>query len=149
MRPGDSSQAQEFVDRHRPLLAVALRFLLGGALNTGTTLLLYWSLLYFIKYQWAYLISYCAGILLSYFLNTRYVFRTQHTWLRFAIFPLIYVVVYALGALTLKFCVDHLRVPATLGPLLSIAVTLPVSFVLTRILLRSDSSAHSQSKTSA
>ncbi|MEB1605755.1 GtrA family protein [Xanthomonas campestris pv. campestris] len=105
--------------------------------------------MYFIKYQWAYLISYCAGILLSYFLNTRYVFRTQHTWLRFAIFPLIYVVVYALGALTLKFCVDHLRVPATLGPLLSIAVTLPVSFVLTRILLRSDSSAHSQSKTSA
>ncbi|AYZ68705.1 TPA: GtrA family protein [Stenotrophomonas maltophilia] len=121
----------------RPAFHVlVLRFLVGGALNTGATLVLYWVLLRFIHYQAAYLVSYCAGIVLSYALNTRYVFRARHSWLKFAVFPLIYVVVYALGALTLKVAVGHLQVPPALGPLISIIVTLPVSFLLTRALLQ-------------
>ncbi|WDK03624.1 GtrA family protein [Xanthomonas campestris] len=122
----------------RSWVVVALRFLLGGALNTGVTLVLYWVLLRFIHYQWAYLASFCAGILLSYLINTRYVFRAAHSWLKFAVFPLIYAVTYALGALALKLTVGHLGVPAAIGPLISIAVTLPVSFVLSKLLLQSD-----------
>lgn len=114
---------------------LALRFLVGGAVNTGATLVLYWFLLRFIHYQAAYLVSYCAGIVLSYALNTRYVFKAEHSWLKFAAFPLIYGMVYVLGALTLKVSVGYLQVPAALGPIISIVVTLPVSFLLTRALL--------------
>lgn len=124
------------VAQRPPLHRVALRFLVGGALNTGATLVLYWVLLRFIHYQAAYLISYCAGIVLSYALNTRYVFKARHSWLKFAVFPLIYLVVYALGALTLKVVVGYLQVPAAVGPIISIVVTLPVSFLLTRALLQ-------------
>lgn len=93
----ESSQADTLLRRHRPLVSVALRFLLGGALNTGLTLALYWVLLRFMHYQWAYFASFCAGILISYLINTRYVFRAQHNWLKFAAFPFIYLVTYALG----------------------------------------------------
>ncbi|MBB3800296.1 putative flippase GtrA [Xanthomonas arboricola] len=115
---------------------MALRFLLGGALNTGLTLVLYWALLGFMYYQWAYLASFCAGILLSYLINTRYVFRAQHSWLKFAAFPLIYLVTYAVGALALKLSVGHLGVPAAVGPLVSSVVTLPASFILSKLLLQ-------------
>lgn len=118
-----------------PLHVLALKFLVGGVVNTGATLVLYWILLRFIHYQAAYLVSYCAGILLSYALNTRYVFKAKHSWLKFAVFPVIYLVVYGLGALTLKLTVGTLGVPAALGPIISIVVTLPVSFLLTRALL--------------
>lgn len=112
------------------------RFLLGGAFNTGATLALYWALLHVTGYQAAYLVSYCAGIILSYALNTRFVFEARHTWRKFFTFPLIYLVVYALGALTLKFVVDILSLSPVIAPVISIAVTLPVSFVLTRLLLQ-------------
>ncbi len=136
MRPDESPQTGALLRRHQPLVSVTLRFLLGGALNTGLTLVLYWVLLRFLHYQWAYLASFCAGILLSYLINTRYVFRAKHNWWKFAVFPLIYLVTYALGALALKLSVGHLGVPAAIGPLISIAVTLPVSFILSKLLLQ-------------
>ncbi|AOY67065.1 GtrA family protein [Xanthomonas euvesicatoria pv. euvesicatoria] len=136
MRADESPHADALLRRHRSLFAVALRFLLGGALNTGLTLALYWVLLDFMYYQWAYLASFCAGILLSYLINTRYVFRAQHSWLKFAAFPVIYLVTYAVGALALKISVGHLGVPAAVGPLISIVVTLPVSFILSKLLLQ-------------
>ncbi|APP79388.1 GtrA family protein [Xanthomonas hortorum] len=136
MQPDESPQAGALLRRHRPLVFVALRFLLGGALNTGITLVLYWMLLRFMHYQWAYLASFCTGILLSYLINTRYVFRAAHSWLKFAAFPLIYLVTYALGALALKLSVGHLGVPAAIGPLISIVITLPVSFILSKLLLQ-------------
>ncbi|MCC8536196.1 GtrA family protein [Xanthomonas axonopodis pv. poinsettiicola] len=136
MQPDESPQADALFGRHRPLVSVALRFLLGGALNTGLTLVLYWALLRFMHYQWAYFASFCAGILCSYLINTRYVFRAQHSWLKFAAFPLIYLVTYALGSLALELSVGHLGVPATVGPLISIVVTLPVSFILSKLLLQ-------------
>jgi putative flippase GtrA len=135
MRPGRVERSSGIVERHRPLMTVALRFLVGGALNTGATLLLYWLLMRFMHYQWAYLASYCAGILLSYVLNTRFVFRTSHNWLKLMLFPLVYLVTYAVGALVLTLAVNHLHVPASLGPLASIVATLPVSFLLTRMVL--------------
>lgn len=140
MRARDPGHSDGLIQRHRPLMAVALRFLLGGAVNTLATLLLYWLLLRFMHYQWAYLASFCAGILLSYALNTRYVFKAKHSWLRFAAFPLIYLIVYGLGAMTLRITVGHWGVPPALGPILSIIVTLPVSFLLTRALLKPDPS---------
>lgn len=136
MLPAKAGAGRRLIQRHRPLLGVALRFLVGGILNTGATLVLYWLLLRFIHYQWAYLASYCAGILLSYLLNTRYVFRARHSWLKFILFPLVYLVIYALGALVLKVAVDYLHLPASVGPLVSIAVTFPVSFLLTKVVLQ-------------
>jgi len=118
------------------MFGAALRFLVGGALNTGATLALYWILMQFMHYQWAYLVSFCSGVLLSYMLNTRYVFRARHSWLKFVLFPLVYLITYSIGALVLRLAVEHFRVPEGLAPLIPIVVTLPVSFLLTKFVLQ-------------
>lgn len=124
------------MEKYRSLLGTAARFIVGGALNTFATLVLYWLLMRVMHYQWAYLISFCAGILLSYMLNTRFVFRARHSWLKFFLFPLVYLVTYAIGALVLRVAVEHFHVPASVAPLVPIAVTLPVSFLLTKLVLQ-------------
>lgn len=125
----------------RPHLPVVTRFLVGGAINTAATLALYWALQRVMHYQLAYLVSYCAGIAISYSVNTRFVFRARHTWLKFAVFPLIYLITYVIGAVMLKVSVHYLGVPVAIAPLVSIVVTLPVSFLLTRFLLLRDNAS--------
>jgi putative flippase GtrA len=136
MPAGESEEKAPLIERHAPLLKMAARFVAGGTLNTGATLVLYWVLIRFMHYQWAYLASFCAGVLLSYVLNVRYVFRTKHTWLKLGLFPLIYLVTYAVGALALKVAVDGLGIPRGAAPLVSIAATLPISFLLSKLVLQ-------------
>lgn len=117
------------------LVRQGLRFVVGGALNTGVTFLLYWLLLLFLNYQVAYALSFIAGIGLSYALNTRFVFRAKHTWTKLALFPLMYFCTYLVGAFVLKLAVAYFNVPAQWAPIVSVCVTLPLSFVMSRLIL--------------
>lgn len=127
---GDKQVAQ------RPaLLAVGFRFLLSGGLNTLATYLLYWALLSVLHYQVAYAVSFIAGIALSYALNTKFVFKAKHTAKKAALFPMIYLVTYLIGAATMKVSVSWLHLDPRIAPLVAIAVTLPVTFILSRRLL--------------
>ncbi|MGH8032289.1 MAG: GtrA family protein [Luteimonas sp.] len=122
--------------RRHGLAATALRFLLGGGVNTLATLALYWLLLRLISPQAAYAISFVAGLGLSYALNTGFVFDAVRTWRNVLAFPLIYLCGYLAGALMLDVAVRRWHVDPYLAPLLSIAVSLPLTFVLMRLLLR-------------
>jgi putative flippase GtrA len=112
-----------------------IRFLLAGILNTGATLLLYWLLMLVLAYHVAYAISYVAGVLISYVLNSRYVFGVGFKAATFALYPLVYVAGYLAGAAVLELAVDGLGIPAPVGPLLAICVTLPLTYALTRLIL--------------
>lgn len=114
----------------------ALRFLVAGAVNTLLTLLLYWGLLRFLSYAVAYTIAYVAGIGLAYWLNARFVFRVAASARTFAMFPLVYVVQYLLGLATLYAAVEWLGIPRAVAILVSIALTIPVTFVLSRTILK-------------
>lgn len=119
---------------HASLKTIA-RFLAGGALNTGCTFVLYWLLLLVMDYRVAYTISFAAGILLSYVINTRFVFRTGHSLLKFVLFPFIYLITYLAGAFVLHFAVSRFGVSKQIAPLLSICATLPLSYLLTKLVL--------------
>jgi putative flippase GtrA len=110
-----------------------LRFLLGGGLNTLTTLLLYWGLLAILSPQTAYAISYVIGIGLSYLIATQFVFRVRHAWGRAVVFPVVYLISYGVGALALALTTPLLG--AQLAIFAAIAASVPVSFVLSRLLL--------------
>lgn len=120
---------------NRELLRQGIYFAFSGGLNTLATYLLYLLLLYFLHYQIAYATSFIAGILLSYALSTRFVFRTNHSWLKFALFPLVYLISYAAGAAILALSVSRLGIDQRIAPLASACVTLPLSFVLSRLVL--------------
>lgn len=113
-----------------------LRFLLVGATNTASSYLLYLLLLQFMAYLFAYSLAYCAGIVLSYFLNVRYVFKRNASLASFLQFPLVYLIQYALGALTLWLLVGQFGMSASLAMIAVIIVTIPVTFLSSRLVLR-------------
>lgn len=149
MKPGDeplpaadsrlAMRKTDIVGRLRKsaLLRQAVRFVLSGGVNTLATYLLYLLLLNFMHYQPAYAVSFVAGILLAYALSTRFVFRTPHSWVKFSLFPLVYLISYAAGAGVLALAVRRMGVDERLAPIISACVTLPLSFALSRLVLTS------------
>jgi putative flippase GtrA len=118
-----------------PIHREALRFLVAGAINTATTYAIYLVLLPWLQYVLAYTIAYVAGIALAYALSTWYVFRVRRSTRGMLLFPLVYVVQYLLGVGMLQLAVSILAIPQKYALLVSIAVTVPVTFVLTRLVL--------------
>ncbi|HSS50945.1 MAG TPA: GtrA family protein [Thermoanaerobaculia bacterium] len=115
-----------------------LRFVAAGAVNSGATWLLYLALLQWFSYRWAYSLSYVAGILLSFLLNSRFVFRVPLRWGKLLRYPLVYVVQYLLGYGVIYGVVGLAGLDPRLGPAAVLAVTVPVGFLLSRWVLSGD-----------
>jgi len=117
------------------LASRVVRFLLSGTTNTLLTIAIYGLLSIFLSYGWAYSIAYTVGIATAYWLNTIFVFRVAPTIRTFAIYPFIYIIQYLFGLAALSASVEIFRLSRFAGIFFSIAVTLPVTFLLTRLLL--------------
>lgn len=110
-----------------------VRFLLTGGLNTALTYILYLALLSFLPYIWSYSISYVCGIFLAFMLSRFFVFK-EHQGLKSALlFPFVYLAQYILGVFVVWLWVKQLSLPESLAPLAAIALTLPLTFVLSRL----------------
>lgn len=112
-----------------------LRFLVGGGLNTAVTYGVYLALHLWLSYQLAFLIAYAAGIVFSYFFNSTVVFRRRMSWSGMLVFPLVYVVQYAISAVVLRGIVEYMNVPAWIAPLAVSVLLLPLTYVLTRLVV--------------
>jgi putative flippase GtrA len=113
-------------------------FVFWGAVNSLTSYLVYAVLLRVLPYLAAYSIAYLTGILLSYFLNSRFVFK-QELQLRKALkYPLVYVVQYVLGAASLYLLVHFLNMNKLLAPLVVMAMLVPITFLLSRTILKAN-----------
>lgn len=112
------------------------RFLLVGATNTLLSYLLYLLLLTFLAYLPAYSIAYCAGILISYFMNVRFVFKKRVSLASFLKFPIIYALQYTLGIMVLWLLVGKAGISPALAMIGAIIVTIPVTFMASRFVLK-------------
>jgi putative flippase GtrA len=112
-----------------------LRFLVAGGLNTGLTWAIYLGASLFVGYQFAYAICFACGILFSYLVSLRFVFRRPGSWGKLLRYPLVHAAQYVVGALLLELLVRGGFVPAWLAPLIVVAATLPLTFVLSRYVL--------------
>lgn len=112
------------------------RFLLVGATNTAVSYVLYLLLLEFMPYLYAYSISYSIGIVVSYILNSRFVFRQPLSLGKFLQFPIVYAIQYGLGATILWLLVGHASISPELAMIGVVAVTIPVTFVTSRFILK-------------
>lgn len=124
--------------RHVSRLAghVKVKFLLAGGLNTLASLAIYWLLLEILDYRTAYTASYIIGIGLSYLLNTYFVFNTRPSAGTAIAYPAIYLIQYVAGIALLWLWVERLGLSAELGAMMVVVATLPITFVLTRFLLK-------------
>ena len=126
----------KLVSPHNSRQTEFLRFLLVGGFNTLSGYAVYLFFLWLLDGPiWAYNISYAVGIIVSYCLNVRFTFRQKLSWKKFAAFPLVYVVQYVVGLLVLKTAITA-GIPAQWAGLLVIAVTIPITFFMSRFLLR-------------
>ncbi|KZC19488.1 MULTISPECIES: GtrA family protein [Rhodanobacter] len=121
---------------HRHISAEALRFLVGGSLNTLLSYVIYWLLLPWLSYPFAYTISYAATILTGFAMNTWFVFRAPWSWRKLVAFPLVQLLNYLMGLGTVTICVHYISIDARIAPVLATVIVLPANFLLTRSLMR-------------
>lgn len=114
----------------------ALRFLLAGAFNTAATYGIYLLALQVASYRVAYTGAYAIGIVLGYAVNTVFVFRAPWSWKRMLAYPLVYVLQYGVGLLCLTLLVERGWVSDEIAPLLVVVITLPLTFLASRYLIK-------------
>lgn len=108
------------------------RFLVAGASNTLLTYALYLLLLGTLGHRLAYGVAYAAGIVLAYVLGRGFVFKRHAGWRTVLLTPLIYLLQFCVGLLVVELWVTVLGLRAEFAPLAAVAVTLPLTFVLSR-----------------
>jgi putative flippase GtrA len=119
-----------------PNLSEYARFLICGAANTGLTYVLYVLFLLLLSYKWSYSLAYGGGIAISYFLNSHFVFQQPVALAKFLKYPVVYLVQYLLGLIILYICIDLMGISKWLAPLLVIVISLPVTFVLSKLIIK-------------
>lgn len=109
-----------------------VRFLISGGLNTAITYGIYLILLQFIPYAISYSLSFASGIGLAYMLNRYFIFGAPRAGARILLFPMIYIIQYFTGLVAVFVWVDQLNWHSALAPLASVAVTVPITYLLTK-----------------
>jgi putative flippase GtrA len=155
IEPAAPRSASAAVGRGMVDLALALwrreiiRYLAGGGANTALTYLIYLMLLFITSWQIANTISYVIGIFTAYYINARWVFRQPLRWSKAVQFPLVYLFQYALTMALSALLIDVVRIGALLpiqlegldvgaavAPAVVTLVTIPATFLVTRLLLK-------------
>ena len=113
-----------------------VRFVFVGAVNTGSTYVLYALFALFLDYAIAYTLSYLAGIVIAYVLNARFVFDEPLRFSKALLYPLVYVVQYLCGLFLLHLLIDTLGLDKFLAPFVVIILSLPLTFVMNRLVLK-------------
>ena len=116
-----------------------LRFLLVGGFNTGITYAVYLVLNWFLPYALAYALAYAVGIVFSYLLNSKLVFATTLQWKSFLLFPVVYTIPLLVNLVFLHLLVEMVGFSEQWSPLLVILVSVPLTFVFSRFILRASS----------
>lgn len=111
----------------------AVRFLFSGGLNTITTYAIYLLLLNRFSYQQSYTVAFIAGILMSYFANRFFVFKAHQGIKTVLLFPLVYLLQYLIGLIVLWLWIDFFDLSPQFGPLITILVSLPVTYVVSKV----------------
>lgn len=113
-----------------------LRFLAVGMTNTLLGYVIYLIFNSFIHYTYAYSFSYVIGIVISFVLNTRFVFSTKPSIKKFIKFPLVYVFQYLFGITMMILFVEKMYISAEIAPILIVFLSVPITFFLSRLVLK-------------
>lgn len=90
------------------------------------------------SYEVAYVASYVIGICIAYIASAMFVFKQPLNRKSALLFPLVYVVQFVLGFFLIRFAVEGLGIPEWLALGFSVAITLPLTFVMSRWVVRLD-----------
>lgn len=113
-----------------------IRFVLVGTLNFLLTYPVYLLLLRFVVYSVAYTFSYLVGIFAAYWLNSHFVFQERMRLSKALQFPFVYVVQYFVTIGFLYLLIESAHVKQSLAPIATLLVTVPLTYVLSRYVIK-------------
>ncbi|HDC3114829.1 TPA: flippase GtxA [Staphylococcus aureus] len=118
--------------------AEILKFIIVGGINTLNYYVVYLLLLKLLHIE--YMISHITGFLvafvISYYLNCYFVYRVKPTWRKFISFPITQIVNVSLQTILLYVFVSWLNLPAEIAPFAGLVITIPITFVLSKWILK-------------
>lgn len=113
-----------------------LRFIIAGSVNTLLSWLMFVALVQYLAYLVAYSMAYVFGILISYYLNVKFVFRESIMLESVIKYPVIYLSQYSCGVISMWFIVGQLKLPPHLAMVIVITITVPITFFISRKLIK-------------
>ncbi len=121
---------------YRRLAGEFFRFLIMGGTNTLVAYAIYLVLLQWMRFDVAYTIGYAVGIVMAYALSAAFVFRQPMRKRSALRFPLVYLAQFLVSLGLLHLAVEVLHIPQWLALGFAVVLTIPVTFVLSRWVLR-------------
>lgn len=109
-----------------------LKFIITGLINTLISYLVYFILLNITTYYISYFVSYFIGIVVSYLINTWFVFREKVSMKKMFKFPVVYLVQFLINSLGLILFVDKLNMNEKIAPVLIIILTIPITYLISK-----------------
>ena len=113
-----------------------LRFVVSGGVNTLLTYVIYAGLVIFLGYSVAFTLSYGAGIVIAYVLNSRFVFGEPLKISKAVVYPVIYLVQYLFGLACLYVLIEMLKLDKYSAPILVVLLSFPLTFILNRLVIK-------------
>lgn len=121
------------------VIAQIIRFGIVGLINSGLSYAIYLGMYALgVHYLLCEFVAFLITIAISYFLNSRYVFKTgrisiKETLLRLLKTYLSYFLTgFVLNAVLLVLWIEIIAIPGEIAPLISLFVTVPVNFILNK-----------------
>lgn len=121
--------------RFRCLSRRIARYGLGGIVNSIITYLTFVLLLGPLDYRAAYTTAFSLGIVISYLVNARAVFRARTRWGTFGFYALLYIGQYLAGLGLVTTLVEIAAMQPAVASLVALAVLVPANFLWVRKLL--------------
>ncbi|ARR27100.1 TPA: flippase GtxA [Staphylococcus aureus] len=118
--------------------AEILKFIIVGGINTLNYYVVYLLLLklFHIEYMISHITGFIVAFVISYYLNCYFVYRVKPTWRKFISFPITQLVNVSLQTVLLYVFVSWLNLPAEIAPFAGLIITIPITFVLSKWILK-------------
>lgn len=115
-----------------------IKFVIVGGMNTFNYYIVYLCLLKLLDLN--YLVSHISGFIISfiisYYLNCYFVYKVKPTIEKFLRFPITQIVNMGMQTLLLYIFVKWLNIASEIAPFAGLIITIPVTFILSKWLLR-------------
>jgi len=112
-----------------------LRFAGVGVINTATYYVAFRALHQVMPYLAAHVLAFAFCIVISFFLNCAFTFHVSPTWRRFMRFPLSTLTTFIVMTVGVSVLVEEVGTDPNVAALISAFVAVPVSYVISRMLL--------------
>lgn len=121
-------------DKIKQIFEQLIKFGIVGIITTAISTIVNILLLKFnMFYIVAYTISYAIGIIVSYFLNSIFVFKQKLEISRFIKFATVYLVSYFIGLINIMIMVEKMSINEIVATIINVCIMTLLNFVFVKI----------------